>query len=376
MGEPARRGNLYVGRVLGIPVFLGPSWFFVAALITFANAPGIQSSLPGIGNGAYLVSFVFALLLYLSVLIHELGHSLVARRLGLPVRRITLHAFVGLSEIEREPPTPGREALVAAAGPALSLGLAGLAAALLPLLEHGTVPRVLAFGLLFANGIIAVLNLLPGLPLDGGRVLQAAVWRVSANPVRATVAAAWAGRVVGVAIAVLGFFWGTRGAGSGSLYDVVVSLIIGAFVFSGATAALRAAKVRAVLPELRARELTRRALPVAANLPLAEALRRLQLDSARALVVVDHAGRPTAIVSETAVSQVPVARRAWVEVGTLARSLTEGSQLGADLAGGDLLAAMQAAPAEDYLMVEPDGRVYGVLAARDVAAAMSAAGVR
>lgn len=362
--------------MLGIPVYLGPSWFFVAILITFANAPGIADTLPGIGNGAYLVSFTFALLLYASVLIHELGHSLVARRLGLPVRRITLHAFVGLSEIEKEPPTPGREALVAAAGPALSLVLAGIAAGLLPVLDRGTVPRVLAFGLLFANGVVAILNMLPGLPLDGGRVLRAAIWRISHNPMRATVAAAWAGRVLGVLIAVLGFAWATRRPGDVALYDVVVSFIVGAFVYTGATATLRAARVRAALPALRVRDLARRALPVAADVPLAEALRRLQADSARALVVVDGEGRPTAIVSEAAVSSVPEPRRPWVEVGTLARSLRDEHRLDADLAGSDLVTALQAAPAEEYLAVEADGRVYGVLVARDVAAAMSAASVR
>ncbi len=375
-GNSAKSPDLFVGRILGIPIYLGPSWFFVALLLTVLYAPDVERAVGGIGGRSYLVSFSFALLLYGSVLIHELGHSLVARRLGLPVRRITLHAFVGLSEIEKEAPTPAKEALVAAAGPAMSVVLALGAAGLVPQLERGTVPRVLAVGLMLSNAIIAVLNLLPGLPLDGGRVFRAAVWQVSRNPLQATTAAAWAGRVVGIAVGVAGIGWGSRSGGSAGLYNVVVAVFVGWFIYAGASGALRSAKVQTVLPHLQARTLTRRALPVLPDVPLAEALRRLTLASARAMVVIDGDGRPTAIVSEAAVAAVPEARRPWVGVGTLARSLGAGTTLDADLAGSDLLAALQAAPAEDHLVTETGGRIYGVLNTGDVAAALSGAAPR
>ncbi len=378
MSERARppSADVFVGRIVGIPIYLGPSWFFVALLLTVVYAPDVEAAVAGIGNASYLVSFGFALLLYGSVLVHELGHSVVARWFGLPVRRITLHAFVGLSEIGEEPPTPAREAIVAAAGPAMSVAIALGGAALLPVLERGTIPYVLTIGLALSNALVAVLNLLPGLPLDGGRVLRAAVWRISRNPLTGTTVAAWAGRVVGVAIATIGFLYGTLSRGGVSFYNVVISILIGAFVFSGATAALRSAQVRAVLPRLQARALTRRSLPVTADLPLAEALRRLGLDAARALVVVGPDGSPTAIVSEAAVAAVPEQRRPWVNVGTLARAIEPGTSIPADLAGADLLDALRATPAEDYLVVEDGGRVYGVLSAADVAAALNAPAAR
>lgn len=377
---PARGGSvpspdLFIGRVLGIPIYVGPSWFFVAVLLTVLYAPDVERAVGGIGRGSYVVSFGFALLLYGSVLLHELGHSVVARGFGLPVRRITLHAFVGLSEIEKEPPTPAREALVAVAGPAISLLLAGAAAAVLPLLERGTIPRVLAVGLMLSNAIIAVLNLLPGLPLDGGRVLRALVWRLCKRPLTATIAASWAGRVVGVGVAVAGLVWGAGEGGGLLVYNTLVAALVGAFIFAGASASLRTARMQSILPRLRVRGLTRRALPVAADLPLAEALRRLAAASGRALVVVDSAGEPTAIVSEAAVTAVPEARRPWVSVGTLARALTPGASIDADLAGADLLAALAANPAEDHL-VTASGRVYGVLCTSDVAAAVSGAPTR
>ncbi|MEP6463090.1 MAG: site-2 protease family protein [Frankiaceae bacterium] len=368
--------DLFVGRILGIPIYLGPSWFFVAVLLTVLYAPDVERAVSGIGGRSYLVSFSFALLLYGSVLIHELGHSVVARWLGLPVRRITLHAFVGLSEIEKEPPTPAKEAMVAAAGPAMSVVLAVGAAALVPHLERGTVLRVLAVGLMISNAIVAVLNMLPGLPLDGGRVFRAAVWRVSHNPLRATTTAAWAGRMVGITVGLAGTAWGNRVGGASALYNTVVSVMVGWFIYAGASSALRSAKVQTVLPQLQARTLTRRAIPVAADVPLAEALRRLALASARALVVVDGQGRPTAIVSEAAVAAVPENRRPWVDVGTLARSVSPDTTVDADLAGAELLSALQAAPAEDHLVTEANGRVYGVLSTSDVAAAISGAAPR
>lgn len=377
MRDRERRGpDLYIARILGIKVFLGPSWFFVALLLTVFYAADVAAYVPGLGARSYVVSFGFALLLYGSVLLHELGHSLVARRFRLPVRRIVLHAFVGLSEITEEPPTPLREALVAAAGPVVSAATAVAAAVAVPVLPPASVPRFLAGGLAVTNAVIAVLNLLPGLPLDGGRVLRALVWRISRDPLRATRVAAWCGRGVGVAVALGGVLLSYGRGGTVGVVNVAVALLIGVFIWSGATAALRGARVRGVLPSLRARTLTRRALPVAADLPLAEALRRLGEDRARALVVVDASGTPTGIVNEAAVSTVPDPRRPWVTVGSLARGLAPGMRIGADLAGPDLLDALRRAPAAEYLVLEPDGRVLGVLANSDVADAISAAGVR
>src|SRR5215470_17136075 len=163
-----------IARPFGIPVFISPGWFLVAAVLVvlYSNSgtlPGtVQNSVP-----RYLVAVAFVVLLYLSVLIHELSHSLVARGFGLPVRRILLYPLGGFSEIEREPPTPGREFLVSVAGPAISLALAAGAYALTRIVPAGSVPRVLLAQLFIANLLVGVFNLLPGLPLDGGRMLRA-----------------------------------------------------------------------------------------------------------------------------------------------------------------------------------------------------------
>ena len=110
-----------MGRIAGIPGPISPSWFLVAAVITVAFAPIVRQRLPESGSGAFAIALTFAVLLYASVLFHEISHALTARALGLPVRGITLHFLGGYNEIERNAPTPGRDLVVSAAGPLVSL---------------------------------------------------------------------------------------------------------------------------------------------------------------------------------------------------------------------------------------------------------------
>jgi len=374
--QPSRRvaDGVRVGRAFGVPVYVAPSWFLVAALITYFFAPTVERQVAGIGSARYVVSLLFALLLYLSVFIHELSHTMTARVLGLPVRRITLQLLGGVSEIEQEPDSPSKEYLVAIAGPLISLLLAGVGFALVGRFHEGGITRVLAGELALANGLVAAFNLLPGLPLDGGRVLRAAVWGLSGRPDAGTVVAAWVGRGVAVVLLAVPL---VSGAGTGSpanLVNVIYFALLASFIWGGATAALRSAQVQRRLPELRLRTLARRVLPVSADLPLAEALRRAADSGARGLVVVDGAGRPQAVVSEAAVAATPEVRRPWVSVGTLARQLAPGLVLDADLSGAAVLEAMRRAPASEYLVVESSGDVYGVLTSTDVTSAVNAAG--
>jgi len=156
------------------------------------------------------------------------------------------------------------------------------------------------------------------------------------------------------------------------IVEYVWLALIAAFVWMGAGAAVQGARLRERLPGLQARTLTHRAIPVAGYVPLAEALRRASEAGARGLVVVDGTGRPLGLVSEAAVTATPEQRRPWIDVGTLSRSLEPGLVLGSELAGEDLVRAMQATPASEYLVLGPDGGVYGVLAASDVERAVVA----
>ncbi|GAA5213755.1 site-2 protease family protein [Streptomyces thinghirensis] len=371
--KPEPGGGLLMGRPFGVPVYVAPSWFLVAALITWVFGGQLDRVLPELGGARYLVALFFAVAFYASVLVHELAHTVAALRFKLPVRRIQLQFFGGVSEIEKEAETPGREFVLAFVGPLLSLVLAGVFyAALLPV-EPDSVPGVLLAGLMVSNLLVAAFNLLPGLPLDGGRMLRAVVWKITGKPMHGTIAAAWVGRALAIAVLV-GLPLLTQSLGSGAADDVgmdtvldaLLAAILAAIIWTGAGNSLRMARLREHLPELRARALTRRAVPVPADTPLSEALRRANASGARALVVVDGDGAPVSLVREAAIVGVPEHRRPWVAVSTLAQDLTDGMRLSAELSGEELLDALRANPATEYLVVEETGEIYGVLSAADV----------
>jgi Zn-dependent protease len=292
----------------------------------------------------------------------------VARGFGLPVRRILLYPLGGFSEIEQDPPTPGKELLVSAAGPLISLVLAAVGYALLAIAHPVGLPGLLIKQLVWANLLVGIFNLLPGLPLDGGRMLRAVVWKITGKPGSATVAAAWAGRVLAIAVLIvpLAMLFSNKAGGNAQIFDAAWLAVIAAFIWVGAGQALRATRVRERLPGLQARTLARRAIPIPASLPLAEAIRRADAAQARALVIVDHEDKPIAIVNETAVMATPPQRRPWIDAGSLSRSIDPGLVLPADLSGMALIEAVNRHRATEYLLVEPSGQVYGVLAASDL----------
>jgi Zn-dependent protease len=366
---PQRRESgpgFVIARPFGIPVYISPYWFVIAGVFIIIYANDLAATLHGATR--FIVAAAFVVLLYVSVLIHELSHSLVARGYGLPVRRILLYPLGGFSEIEQEPPTPGREFLVSAAGPALSLVLAAGGYGLMHVVPAGTIGGTLCSQLRWANLVVGIFNLLPGLPLDGGRMLRAVIWKLSGRQSMATIAAAWAGRVLAIGLFVIPFVTGavTLSGTGGDITTVLWLVVIAGFMWTGAGQAIKATRFRERLPALQARRLARKAVSVAADTPLAEAIRRAEESHARAVVIVDHEDKPIAILNETAVMATPEQRRPWLEAGELARTIEPNMVLPVELSGLALLDAIRRAPATEYLLVEPSGQVYGVLATRDV----------
>jgi Zn-dependent protease/CBS domain-containing protein len=361
-GRGSRQGGFVVARPFGIPVHVSPYWFIIAGVFIVIYANELSGSLQGTTT-RYLVAAAFVVLLYVSVLIHELSHSVVAQGFGLPVRRIVLWPLGGVSEIDREAPTPGREFAIAAAGPALSLLLGAIGWGLYQVAHTGITGTLIRY-LVFANVIVGLFNLLPGLPLDGGRMLRAVIWLVTKKPATATIAAAWAGRVLALGLLAIPFF--TGGLAGGDMVSTLWVIVIAGFMWTGATQSIKATRFRERLPALQARRLARKAISVPASTPLAEAVRRADEAGARAIVVVDHENTPIAIVNESAVTATPPERRPWIDVGALARTIDPSLVLNADIGGMALLDALRRAPATEYLLTEESGEVYGVLAARDL----------
>ncbi len=353
-----------LATVSGIDITVQHSWFLIVLLIAVVIEPRLQEVEPSLGALAYVAGAGFAVVLYLSVLLHEVSHAVAARTFQMPVTSINLHFLGGATEIEVEATTPWREFVVAVVGPLTSLAIGGAAYLLVGTLDDGLV-RFGVASLAGANLVVGVLNLVPGLPLDGGRVLQAVVWAVSKRRTLGVTVAAWGGRVAAVAALFYPLMLLVAG-GTPSLVDYLMAVMIGSFLWAGATQALMMSKVRTRLPTLQARTLARPAIGVPADLPLAEAIRRAVEANAGSLLVVSSGGQPEGVVNEAAVASTPLERRPWMATGDLARRLESGLMLSADLAGEDLLRAMQTTPATEYVLVEPSGSVFGVLVTKDV----------
>jgi Zn-dependent protease/CBS domain-containing protein len=188
-----------VGSLFGIPLYIDPSWILILILVIMTQGAWFQSSYPGWGMPlAFGVGAAMALLLFTSVLLHELGHSLVAKSQGIKVTSITLFLFGGVAAIEQESKTPGQAFQVAIAGPLVSLGLFGLLAGLTVAIPGSTSPlNVLASNLAMINLVLALFNLLPGLPLDGGQVLKSIVWKLTGSRFQGVHWAARSGKLLG-----------------------------------------------------------------------------------------------------------------------------------------------------------------------------------
>ena len=366
VGSTGGRG-LRLGRVCGVPVVVRRGWALVAAVLTWAFEPVVDDAVPGLGAGAYAVSAAFAVLLYASVLVHELGHSLLARSLGLGVTRIELGPLGGGSLLAAEPPGRGPEAAIAAVGPACSLLLGALGAGIAALAPDGGVLRALAVELTVANLAVGGVNLLPGLPFDGGRMLVAASSGGPGGRLRGVRAAALAGRVLALVVAAAPFAAAVAGWTRLDLALVVLAAAAGAWLWVSSGAAAQVSEMRLRVPGLSAGGLLRRPLRLPADSPLSEALRR---SDGEGVAVVDGAGRLAAYASPERLRGVPELRRPWTTVGEHATTL--GPPCAPTLGGQALLDFLQGSPAEAYGVRGEAGAFDGVLLARDVAAALAA----
>ena len=248
-GQSRPPGTIRIGSVAGIDVLVTSSWFIVAALISFTVAPRIDQVEPGLGALKYVAGLVFAIVLYLSVLLHEASHAIMAQRFGFNVNSITLHFLGGMTEIDGSAQRPRQEFWIAVVGPLTSIAVGVAAVGTWFLLPEGLV-RVAIEGLAGANLLIGVLNLVPGLPLDGGRVLKAAVWGATGDATRGTIVAGWGGRLT--AIAVLGWPLIQREVFDvpPTMFDYLLVIVLGLFLWTGATAAMSHARLRSRLPHL------------------------------------------------------------------------------------------------------------------------------
>jgi len=317
--------SLRLGRIAGIPV--GASWsvLLIAALFAWSLAGSILPGLvPGLVPSTYWAAAVVATGLFLgSLLAHEVGHALVARRAGLRVRGITLWLLGGVAQLEDEPASPRDDLRVAIVGPAISLALAvgfGVAAAGLALLGAPALAVAVLGWLAVGNVALAVFNLIPAAPLDGGRVLRALLWRRHGNRARAAVTAATAGQVAGGVLIAYGLLGVLTGWGIGTLWTVLV----GWFLVAAARQEREQTVIRHGLVGLRVGDVMTPTSVLAPAWFTVDALLRDQAAAWRptgaptALPLRSFDGQPAGVVTIAALESVPPSQRHLVRAGDVA----------------------------------------------------------
>ncbi|WP_447009244.1 site-2 protease family protein [Saccharothrix hoggarensis] len=364
--QVGRDGGLPLFRVAGIPVLLSPSWWLGSAAIVVLYAPLVGRIAPGTGGlTGVLLAAAFAVFLGLSVLAHELGHSLVALRLGLPVRRLRLFLLGGVSEVMRTPTRPGHEGAIAVAGPVVSTILAGAFA-----LAASTFPEPDAIWLLiaqtaFANAAVAVFNLLPGLPLDGGRILRAGVWAATGRRASGTKAAVVGGGAV-AALLVAWAVWGVLDGAEDRWIRFGVCLLTAWFVLAGARGEL-AAERRSTWPDgLTLGELVRPVLQLPAESPVSGAL---TASAGRGVVLVRADGVAAGLLDrEMARRLAGTSPHAPAEQAAV--PIRPETVLLENESGAEVVERVQGTAAWEYLVVDLEGRPAGVLRREDLKAAL------
>jgi Zn-dependent protease len=363
--------SIRFGRIAGIPV--GASWSALLIALLFAWSLGgdlLPAQVPGLVPAAYWLAGAAGAGLFLaSLLAHEIGHALVARRAGLRVRGITLWLLGGVAQLEDEPASPRDELRVAIIGPAISLALAGafgVAAAALSVVGAPALLVVMAAWLALGNVALGVFNLLPAAPLDGGRVLRGLLWRRHGNRVRAAVTATRAGVWVGTGLVAYGLLGAFTGWGIGTLWTALVGwfLVIAArqerelaLLGGGLDRGLRAAQVMTPAPAVAPAWFT------------VDAFLRTYVEpwQAAALPLRGFDGHPAGVVTAAALYAVPADRRHIVRAGDVAIPMSALVLVGPDEPVADL--ATRLAGGRTVAEVVFGGRLLGLITAADLARA-------
>lgn len=306
------KGSIRIGSLFGIPFYINPSWFFVLGLVTLTYGADLGQLFPQLeGIVPWILGFVAAILLFSSVLAHELGHSFVAIAQGIPVKSITLFIFGGLATLEKESETPLQAFLVAIAGPVVSLLLFVLFAFISVSLPLAAPIKAIVSLLATINLVLALFNLIPGLPLDGGNVLKSIVWKITGNPNKGVIFAGRVGQAFGWLAVIVG---GLAVAGI-SPVGSVWTLFIGWFLLQNAGFAAQSATVSEKLSNYTAEDAVVEDSPiVSGNLNIREFVNDYVIgkDKWSKFLVTNEEGQLIGEIATEDLKQIPTSQ--WTEI--------------------------------------------------------------
>jgi len=356
--------NLTLIEILGIKIKVNISWVFIAVFLAWALAQGYFPTVyEGLSGATYWwMGIVGVLGLFLSILLHELSHSLVARAFGMEITGITLWLLGGVAELKDEPPSPKVEFLMAIAGPAMSVALGGVLLLVAGMIEGVTPIGAVVRYLGTLNLILAAFNLVPAFPLDGGRVARAAIWMQTGDYARATDIAARMGSMFGLALILIGLLSAVSGAGFGGLWWVV----LGIFIRFAADASRYQVQTKEALKGRRVRDLmTRAPVTISPDIVIADLIENWIYHHDFEFFPVVENGKLVGSVSLQEVRNVPADRRNVLRTGDVMRGFSPDQTIAPDAFASDVLKKMQAG-GDSLLMVVDGSELVGVVALKDL----------
>ena len=353
-------GSIRVGNLFGIPFYLNPSWFLVFGLITLSYGGQLAQFPQLVGLMPWLLGAVAALLLFASVVAHELGHSFVALAQGIKVKSITLFLFGGLASLEKESDTPLKAFLIAIAGPVVSLLLFVLFAAIsFNVTTSAPIAAILSL-LASINLALAVFNLIPGLPLDGGNVLKALVWQITGNPNKGTIVASRVGQFIGWSAVIFGGL-GTLGlVPFGNFW----TLLIGFFLLQNAGFSAQSARVQQVMEGLTAEDAV---IPGSPVVPETLNLREFANDYVigqrqwHKFLVTDNAGQLAGTLETNDLKTVPTSQWTETPIQQLLRSPQNLRTVQSDLPLWEVIKMLEGGQNPQLTVVRKNGVIVGLL---------------
>lgn len=358
------RQSISLGRILGIPVGLDYSWFLIFALLTWTLAVGYYPAEFKNWPAAqyWTVGAVTAVMLFVSVLLHELGHSVIALRYKIPVRSITLFIFGGVAQIGAEPPSATAEFWIAIAGPVVSFALAAIFGLLQSALAGIAPLLALAKYLAYINGTLGLFNLIPGFPLDGGRVFRAIVWGVTHNLRQATLIAGNVGRLIGYLFILLGV-WQVFG---GNFINGLWIAFIGWFLESAAVAQIQQQRVQGLLAGHKVSEVMGRSyVAIPEDTTLEQTVDHHILGRGQRSFIIERGNQVVGLLTLHHIKEIP--RTEWPTT-VAARAMIPITQLKRIQPDTELWAAMEEMDRDgvNQLPVMTDGQIQGMLSREDV----------
>jgi Zn-dependent protease/predicted transcriptional regulator len=361
------RQTFSLGRISGIRIGVNWSVLVIVALLAYGLAAGqFPAEVPRHPEAEYIVAGVVTAVAYMaSLLAHELAHSLVARRNGIKVEDITLWLLGGVSQLEGEFPDPGAELRVAGAGPASSLVLGGLFLLIAWLAGAGGGPNVVVAALAWLGGInilLAVFNVIPAAPLDGGRLLRAVLWRITKDKLKSEIWSARSGQVFGWILAVAGIYLVLVQRDYSWLWFV----LLGWFLISAATAENQQAVLQSRLRTVAVRQImTARPITVPASATVTQFLTDFLPWHRHSAFPVEADGQTVGLVTVHRAHQVPAAERNQTTVRDVARPLSEVARATPDEPVADLLPRLSE-DSEGRALVFDDGHLAGIVSPSDI----------